>query len=111
MLRIVINNIYDIVEAPVQPEEKPVSRPGSPLGRRITQMFRGFSSKKKVPTVDDVAAKKEEETPEVSAEVAAPSAEVTAATGTIDQVAVEALAHEEHDHVIPSSVPVIQASV
>jgi CO dehydrogenase/acetyl-CoA synthase beta subunit len=43
------------VTTPAQPEEK---RAGSPLGRRITQMFRGFSHKKKAPATEE---KKEEE--------------------------------------------------
>ncbi|KAG2194144.1 hypothetical protein INT47_004214 [Mucor saturninus] len=100
------------VEAPVQPEEKPVSRPGSPLGRRITQMFRGFSSKKKVPTVEDV--KKEEETAEEPTAATTPTAEEPtvvpelAVADTIENAAVEHLAQKEEEH--PSKLPAIQSS-
>ncbi|KAI7894543.1 uncharacterized protein EV154DRAFT_498142 [Mucor mucedo] len=102
------------VEAPVQPEEKPVSRPGSPLGRRITQMFRGFSSKKKVPTVEDV--KKEEEIAEepTAATTTTAAAEETtvvpelAVADTIENAAVEHLAQKEEEH--PSKLPAIQSS-
>lgn len=77
-----------------------MSRPGSPLGRRITQMFRGFSNKKKATTED--TKKETVEEPSTSA------VEAETVADTIESPAVEQVAQKEEE--IPSKLPAIQSS-
>lgn len=101
--------------APAHSEEKPVARSGSPLGRRITQIFRGFSSKKKVPTVSSTeeAAKKEENVA-ATTETAEEPAAATAAATEEEHVAAPVEEHEEKNVapvIAPAQTPVVQATV
>lgn len=87
-----------------------MSRPGSPLGRRITQMFRGFSSKKKVPTVEkeeeDVATTVEPASSSVPViePVAEPVASTAEPVAAIENAAVETVAAQEEAKLPATSV-------
>lgn len=102
MVEINLTFYFISVEAPVAQEK--VARSGSPLGRRITQMFRGFSSKKKVPTVADA---EEEGTREIATETA-----VIEQAPVIEQA--QAAAEDMHqvkpdsEVVVPAHVPAAQ---
>ncbi|KAI9256401.1 hypothetical protein EDC94DRAFT_616359 [Helicostylum pulchrum] len=105
---VVVEDVVEpAVEAPVAQEK--VARSGSPLGRRITQMFRGFSSKKKVPTVADTEdANKEEGT--ATREIATDTAVIEQAP-VVEQAraAAEDMQQEKPEvAVAPAQVPAAQ---